>query len=266
MPPLVSAIVLNTNAARQTAQCVQKLQEQTLIDDMEIIVVENHSGDDSANYLRNQQTRGWPFRLVETAHNDGFGHGYNTGIRYASGDYILINNPSKILPPNGIEQLVKRLQQDETIGLIAPALQHPDGSFRASARRYPKPLDLVAKRTMLKSIFGRQLKRYLDIKTPDNQLREVEWVAGGCIMMRRQLFEDLGGFDERFFLFFEDTDLCRRVRKAGWRVVYDPTVIGADKKQRFSDGGLFKLISTRIGRSHIVSAVRYFHKWGLSTK
>jgi len=262
--PIVTAVILNTNAARDTLRCVAALRAQTIADQLEIIVIENHSEDDSLGLLDNT-LRGVPnVRIVETVGNHGYGHGYNTGMRYARGRYVLVNNPVKILPSDGIERFVARLESDPSIGLVAPQLRHPDGSLRFVARRYPRPIDLITKRTALGRWFPKRLRRYLNLDADPKQVRDVEWVACGCYMLPRSLFMDLRGFDERFFLFFEDTDLCRRVRLAGYRVVYDPTVSGNDRKRRLSEGGLGTLLFTRFGRAHIHSAFRYFAKWGMN--
>ena len=91
--------------------------------------------------------------------------------------------------------------------------------------------------------------------------RAVDWVAGGCLLMRRDLFLQLEGFDDHFFLFFEDTDLCRRVQQLGKTVVYAPSIVAGDRKRRLSEGGLFSLLFTSVGRAHLLSACKYFWKW-----
>ena len=95
--------------------------------------------------------------------------------------------------------------------------------------------------------------------------QEVDWVVGGCFMIRRDVFTQLGGFDERFFLFFEDTDLCRRVGLAGKKVLYDPRIVAGDKKRRLSGQSFLDLFFKKTGRIHISSALKYFWKWRAST-
>jgi GT2 family glycosyltransferase len=105
------------------------------------------------------------------------------------------------------------------------------------------------------------VRRYLQSDVSPDQERPTDWVIGGCMMMRTDLMQKLGGFDKRFFLFFEDIDLCRRVQQEGKTVLYFPQAIAIDKKQRLSDMPLWKLPFKKAGRAHIASAVKYFAKW-----
>jgi hypothetical protein len=203
-------------------------------------------------------------RVIETPGNHGFGYGYNTGVRYARGEYILINNPDKIMPPDGIERLVDRMKSDESIGIVAPKLSHSDGTHRLSIRRFPHVLDILSRRSILGKLCPKCLKRYLMLDADMNVVQEVDWVVGGCFLIRRDLFNDLGGFDERFFLFFEDTDLCKRVGLAGKKVLYDPSVTVGDKKRRLSGQSFLDLFFKKTGRIHISSALKYFWKWRAS--
>jgi GT2 family glycosyltransferase len=262
--PVVSVVILNYRNARQAVRCVQMLRMQTVSDRMEIIVVDNHSDDDSIGILRSSLTGMERVRIVETHHNGGFGHGYNTGIRYACGEYVLVNNPDKMLQPDGIEKMIDLFRSQPDIGILAPRLLHDDGSQRPSMRATPSPIDLLIKRTFLRHFFPQRMAHYLQESLDPSLHHDVDWVAGGCFMIRRDFFQSLGGFDERFFLFFEDTDLCRRTWQQGKRVVYTPAVAAADKRRRLSDMGALRLVFSRVGRAHIASAFRYFAKWGWS--
>lgn len=235
--------------------------QQTIAPELEIVVIDNHSQDDSIGVLRNRLKKYANVHIVETSRNKGFGGGYNAGARHAHGTYLLINNPPKILESDAVEKLVRTMEADQTIGILAPKLIHPDGTIRTSARAFPSPVDLIVKRTTIQHIFPKTLRRYLQLDVNPEEPRSVDWVVGGCFVIRKNLFYELHGFDERFFLFFEDTDLCQRVRERGMTVVYDPTVAGRDRKQRLSEGNFLQLLTTRTGRSHVASALKYFWKW-----
>lgn len=257
----VSALVLNYRSPRATVACVRALLAQDLPDgEMEIVVIDNHSGDESVQWIRNALREHTRVRVVETRKNLGFGGGYAVGAAHAKGDLLLINNPEKTLPKDGVRRLAKTLESDRGIGIVAPKLAHKDGSVRSSARAFPRPLDVIANRTLLRRLLPQRIRHYLQSEAPDI-VRDTDWVVGGCFLMPRALFLALGGFDDRFFLFFEDIDLCRRVWNAGKRVVYDPSVTATDRKRRLSEGGIGELLTSRIGHIHIQSAVRYFLKW-----
>jgi N-acetylglucosaminyl-diphospho-decaprenol L-rhamnosyltransferase len=262
--PLVSAVILNFRSHKATVHCVGQLLQQSIADQMEIIVIDNHSDSESIGYLR-ANLRHLPVRIVETKANLGFGTGYDEGIKHARGSFILINNPVKILEKTGVEKMLQKMQRDPSIGIIAPKLVHPDGSLRESSRAFPRPLDVISKRTFLKRWFPGSMRRYLDQDRDPETERDTDWIAGGCLMIRKDLFQSIGGFDHRFFLFFEDIDLCRRVWQAGKRVVYAPSIVGSDRKSRLSEGGPWSLMTSPVGRTHIASALKYFWKWGLMT-
>lgn len=263
--PLVSVIVLNYRSPQTTVKCVHDLQEQSVSGQMEILVVDNHSEDDSIGVLRNRCSEFENVRIIETSRNDGFATGYNAGTFHAQGEFVLINNPSKSLQKDGVSLLMKKMQSDPSLGIIAPKLIHPDGTRRHSNREFPRFADILARRSFLGKVFPGLLKRYLMLDVDFDKEQEVDWVIGGCFMIRRDVFEELGGFDERFFLFFEDTDLCRRCREYGKKVVYFPSVVAVDKKHRLSGEHFKDLLLKKTGRIHIISALKYFWKWRKGT-
>lgn len=232
---------------------------------MEIIVIDNHSDDDSIGILRNLKGAE-NLRIVETPKNLGFGQGYNMGIFHARGKYILINNPDKKLNTDAVKRMVGRMEMDPTIGILAPKLIHDNASIRLSARAFPHPLDVIIKRTFLHRFFSGRMRRYLGLNHSPHQERETDWVVGGCFLMRKDLYREIGGFDPRYFLFFEDIDLCRACWKAGKRVLYFPDAVGVDCKRRLSEMNALRMLINKTGRAHIASAVRYFHKWGMGVR
>ncbi len=261
----ISAIILNYKTGRDAWKCAQSLLRQTMADQLEILIIDNHSSDDSIGYLRNRvraTNASVPVRILEARHNQGYGQGNALGIRSAKGEYILIINPDNELEPAGLEKMVHVMEWDDSIGILAPQLIHEDGTIRDSYRTFPTFTDLFIKRIpLLRRLFPGRMKRYLQHDMNSSVTRDVDWVAGACFVMRRSLYADLGGFDQRFFLFFEDTDLCRRCWKSGHRVVYFPEVHARDRKHRLSEGGVMALFSKRTARIHLVSAVKYFWKW-----
>lgn len=259
--PLISALVLNFRSPIAAVRCVRELSKQSIADQMEIIVIDNHSDDDSIGTLRNRLKNIPHVRIIETPKNMGFGAGYGAALRHARGNYLLLNNPDKILEENGAKRLADVLEQDPAIGIVAPKLMHDDGTVRMSARAFPRPLDVLAKRTFLAKLMSGRVRRYMQMDAPSDERREVDWVAGGCLMMRADVARDIEGFDPRFFLFFEDIDLCRRVWLAGKKVVYEPAVMGWDRKRRLSEMSALRMPFSKLGRAHLASAMRYFWKW-----
>lgn len=259
--PLVSAIVLTTWTAQDAVKCVRSLLKQTIADAIEILVIDNHSEDDSIGTLRARFGTHPQVRLLESNRNRGYGGGNNYAARYARGEYLLIINPDNELEPTGLERMVAMLRADPRIGVLAPKLEYPDGRLRESARAFPTLFDVIIKRTPLQFIFRKRLQHYLQSDASDALERDVDWVVGACLFFRKDFFDALHGFDERFFLFFEDMDLCRRCHAEGKRVVFVSSIVAQDRKQRLSGGGFFSLLFRRTGRIHIASALKYFWKW-----
>ena len=232
-------------------------------DQLEVIVVDNHSDTDSIGILRTQLPKDPRIRLVETKRNLGYGKGNNFGARYASGAYLLIINPDNMMPPEALQKMVEKMEKDPMIGILAPKLVFPSGTVRDSARAFPSFFDVFIKRTVLRYLFPKRLASYTRSAVSANQEgpQEVDWIAGACLLLRRSFYNELQGFDPRFFLFFEDIDLCRRTWVAGKRVVYDPTITVADREHRLSEGGVLTLLTKKTVRWHLASAVKYFWKW-----
>ncbi|TSC79206.1 MAG: family 2 glycosyl transferase [Candidatus Peregrinibacteria bacterium Gr01-1014_25] len=228
---------------------------------MEIFVIDNHSCDESIQWIRNRLRDDPQVRIIESPLNRGYAGGNAMGIRRARGTYLLIINPDNALQPGALEKMVALMETNPDIGIVAPKLLHEDGTVRDSVRRFPSPIDVLLKRSFLQRIFPGRVRRYLALDEDANRQRDVDWAVGACLLIRQGLYEELGGFDERFFLFFEDMDLCRRCWQTGKRVVYLPSAVATDRKTRLSEGGALSLLLKRAGREHLKSAVRYFWKW-----
>lgn len=260
--PLASAIVLfhNQRSALEAAACVHALKNQTIANDIEIIVV-NNNADPAAVRSFVDSTKDRKLIFVDAGGNLGYGKGNNLGAKHATGDYILIINPDNRLEPSALETMVNYLQKHPAIGVVGPKLVFPDGTIRDSFRAFPSPIDVIIKRTPLRHIFPRRMKTYLQSDQNPDAIRDVDWMCGACLLFPRTLYEELRGFDERFFLFFEDCDLCRRIWEKGLRVTYLPTAIARDNEQRLSAGGVLTFFTKKTVRIHTASAIKYFWKW-----
>ncbi len=237
------------------------LEKQTIADKLDILVIDNHSDDDSIGIIRNRLSHLPHVRILETAENIGYGNGNAIGMKQAATPYVLIINPDNELQPDALEIMLKVMESDSTIGIAAPKLIHEDGTVRDSARSFPRLFDTIIKRTFLSSIFRKRMDFYLQRHFDTNAARDVDWVVGACILIRSELLQKIGGFDPRFFLFFEDMDLCRRCWNAGFRVRYVPEAVAGDRKRRLSEGGVLSVLLKKTGRIHAISAVQYFWKW-----
>jgi len=251
--------VLNYRSPRDTVRCIRSLKKQTVIREMEILLVDNKSDDESIGFFRAQFDNDPQVRIIENRQNFGFALGNNLAAINVKGEFLLIMNPDNILPPDALEKMVKVLKSRPDIGIVGPGLIYPDGTLRPSARRFPSMMDLINKR-----LFPAKWQKnyvYEMNKFAKEEVVTVDWLVGACLMLRTRLFRDLGGFDERYFLFFEDIDLCRRIKNLGLEVAYLPQIKVSDRKARLSGSNLLSLITKKTTRIHLTSAVKYFWKW-----
>ncbi len=189
---------------------------------LNIIVVDNASTDD----VTRAKARFPEIKLFTYKKNIGFGAAINRALRYCDSKYVTLINPDCFISKNFFEIAIGFMEKNESIGIIGPKIMDEDGSVQGSARSFPTPLtSLFGRKSPLTRIFPNNSITKSNILTwaDDNESpREVDWVSGACMVIRRNAIENINGFDEHFFLYWEDTDLCRRVRNKGWKVVYFP--------------------------------------------
>lgn len=191
--------------------------------------------------------------------NYGFGAGHNIALRRApSAKYHLALNPDVQFEPEALAELVEFLELNETVGLVMPRVFYPDGSPQRLCKRLPAPFDILARRTFpkpLKRLYHRQMSLFELSNLNTNTVLSVPHLSGCFMLMRKQALLDCGLFDERFFLYFEDIDLTRRIHER-YETVYYPHVNIIHRHEK----GSYK--SLRLLFYGIRSAVRYFNKWG----
>ncbi|MCU0519594.1 MAG: glycosyltransferase family 2 protein, partial [Anaerolineae bacterium] len=142
----------------------------------------------------------------------------------AAGDYVLLLNPDTEVVGNAPQELVAYLQAHPDVGLVGPRLLNSDGTPQSSRRRFPNLAILFLESTWLQPLLSdRQLRRYCIQDRPDTEEQDVDWVTGAAMMIRREVLQDVGPFDESYFMYSEELDWCRRIRRAGWRITYVPS-------------------------------------------
>jgi N-acetylglucosaminyl-diphospho-decaprenol L-rhamnosyltransferase len=212
-------VVVSYNSRNQLRTCIEPLASTPELD---VIVVDNASTDGSANSVRDL-----PLNLVERSTNDGFAVGCNAGWRLGSAPYVLFLNPDARARAEVIERLVAELDQHPQLGAVAPKILHTDGSVDFSVRRFPRLVSSFARALFAHRVFP--TASWADEVVRDRQVYErsgpAEWVSGACLLARRDALVRLGGFDERFFMYCEDTDLCRRLWDIGFGIRFVPEAV-----------------------------------------
>lgn len=263
---ILSIIILNYKTKGLLRQCLQGIQDCQLPMEHEVIVVDGHSGDGSVEMVRQLHPR---VQLIAAEQNLGFGGGMNIGMRRAQGQYIMLLNPDVAVFRGAVEALVEYMEQHPRVGISAPKLTNPDGTTQLSCFLFPTwPIPILRRSPLGRLPVARSLlERYLMSTWGHHEPRPVGWLLGACLMVRASALAEFGLFDERFFLYFEDVDICRRSWQAGWEVHYAPQADMVHFHQRLSakSGGLSALFAypTRV---HIHSGIKYFKKYFHSTK
>lgn len=254
MTPQYAAVLVNYNAGDELRVALQSIADDMGEAAWEAVVVDNASHDGSAAAA---QAFGSHVRLIANAVNVGFGAAVNQGLAAATAPFVLIMNPDCRLGAGALDLLRAALDAHPSCAVAGPRILDPDGSVQGSARGDPD---------MLTGLFGRTgaLRRLLpttrvatrnviDATVEDVPPVVVDWVSGACMLVRRTAFEDAGGFDERYFLYWEDADLCRRLRAAGHHVRYVPGALAVH-----SAGHSSRMVRAQAIRWFHESAYRYY--------
>jgi hypothetical protein len=216
---LVDVVVVSYNSRARLPRCIENLQS---LSDVHLIVVDNASSDGSADVAAQLGVE-----LVRLTRNGGFGHGCNVGWRSGNSPFVLFLNPDATIDGQSLKRLASLLESTPRAGIAAPRIVGEDGSLEYSQRRFPRLASTYARSLFLHRVLPRaawtdelirERKSYEQRGSPD-------WVSGACLLIRRPLLERLGGFDERFFMYCEDIDLCRRARDEGFDIVFEPDAV-----------------------------------------
>jgi N-acetylglucosaminyl-diphospho-decaprenol L-rhamnosyltransferase len=164
-------------------------------------------------------------RLIRNARNVGFAAAHNRALREATGRYWLVLNSDAAPTAGSLRTLVEFMDSRPEVAVAGPRLRYPDGSMQPSRRRFPTLITLFMESTQLQRFWPTNavLRRYYVQDRSDDEPQDVDWLVGACLCVRASAAHQVGLFDERFFMYSEELDWCRRFRDAGWRVVYVPT-------------------------------------------
>jgi len=213
----VSAVIVNYNTRQHLLHCVRTLREEGVTD---VIVADNDSGDGSVEAIANADSE---VTVIHTGGNLGYGGGANRGSSVARGDLLLVCNADVRVEPGAVKALVAALDADERRAVVGPLIEDLEGSVYPSPREFPSVADALGHGFIgLVAPGNRFSRRYRMLDSERAEVADADWVSGSCFLVRRRAWEELGGFDESYFMFAEDVDLCWRAWKSGWTVVFEP--------------------------------------------
>ncbi len=214
----LSIIIVSWNVRDYLAACLETIQANAADLAFEILVVDSGSSDGTVEMVR---ARFSDVRLLPQPENVGFTRGNNIGLKQATGRYLLLLNPDTEIVGDALVQMVRYLEAHPDVGILGPHTLNSDGSTQSTWRRFPTFATALFESTWLQPFAPRRvLDRFYVRDIADSDTADVDWVQGSALLARREVYEQIGGLDERYVMFSEELDWCKRAHQAGWRAVY----------------------------------------------
>jgi GT2 family glycosyltransferase len=251
----LSTVIVSYRSREPLLQCLVTLETDAASLAHETVVVDNDPGDGALETI----ARDFPgVRGIANAENVGYARAINQGLAATSGEFVLAMNPDCVLERGSLAALIGHLRAHPRTAVVGPKILDSDGTLQYSARSFPDHLTFLFNRySLLTRLFpgNRFSRRYLLTDWDHASVRDVDWVSGACLMVRRAAITQVGAMDEAFFMFNEDVDWCRRMKLAGWAVSYVPEArvvhhIGASRKK----------VAPRVILARHRGMIHYFHK------
>lgn len=230
-PSRVCVVIVNYRTAELTVECLWSLvgERAAMGDRMNVIVTDCQSQDNSVAWIRAAVTEnGWSewVRVMPLRRNGGFAYGNNEAIREVMGsetppEYLHLLNPDTVVHPGGVRELVEFLDRNPRVGIAGSRLENPDGSVQPSANRFHSVFGEINTGLRL-GVVTRLLSKYEVAPPPPAESCATDWVSGASFMVRSEVFRQVGLLDERYFMYYEETDFCLRAARAGWACWYVP--------------------------------------------
>ncbi|MFC1725339.1 glycosyltransferase family 2 protein [candidate division KSB1 bacterium] len=216
----LSIIIVNWNGSEVILNCLRSIYDNLEDLDFEVIIVDNNSTDGSPELVEKQFPK---VSLVRLENNYGFAKANNAGIEKCDGKYICLLNSDTEIINDSFKEIIDYMDNNDNIGILGPKLLYKDGSFQSSAGRFPGIKTELSGYFFLNRIpLLNKLFKDRFIHDEFKNIRDVDWICGACLFIRRSVIEKIGVFDELFFMYMEDVDYCLRVIRNNWKIVYFP--------------------------------------------
>lgn len=253
-------VIVSWNVQEPLGVCLASLPEACEGLDWECVVVDNHSADHSVDIVKEHGQRDDRIDIIANKTNRGFAAACNQGAAHADDvRYILLLNPDTKCPAGSLKDLVVKADALPKVGIMGPKLVFPDGRYQPSAQRFPGVVDQGMIQLKLHHVFSGAgvLKRYFMQDLDNGRAQEVDQVMGACFLVRKACWDELGGLDERYFLWFEEVDACKTAKVKGWMVWYEPSV----KVIHYGGEAFAKVFSWKRQSYFNQSLRKYMKKW-----
>src|SRR5262245_6545492 len=265
VPPDVTVVVVSFNTRHLLGQMFSALEAGRGNLQLQVIAVDNASHDGSVEFLRKMRP---DIEFIENSSNIGFGRANNQAVPLVRGRYVLLLNTDAFVTPDTLQKTVDFMDANPRCGVLGVKLVGRDGALQPSCRYFPTPWNVFLISTGLMCFFP-QTRLIDDMSWDHASVRECDWVPGCYYMVRREVIDQVGLFDPRYFLYYEEVDHCRAVRQAGWSVVYYPFTqvvhVGGESAETVGPLTQGRQISTLQIESELLYFRKHHHLTGLMT-
>ncbi len=249
----VSGCIVTYNNKNKISRTIESVLEKTKGVDFELFVVDNNSTDGTAKFIKEKYPS---VTVIESDKNNGFGAGHNKVLAFLESKYHVVINPDIILEEDVITKLCDFADENEEIGLVSPQIRFEDGRIQQLGKRNPTVRYLGTHWFHKGDEPSKLMREYCMLDEPEDKILEISNATGCFMFFRTSVFKELGGFDERFFMYLEDCDIARRVSETSKAVFYPKvSVVHLWERESKRNKKLLKI--------HVESILKYFLKWGL---
>jgi len=248
--------IVTYNAGAMIYQCLESIFRNRHTFDFDVYVVDNNSMDNTVSTIENRFPR---IHIIRNRRNVGYARANNQAILRSQSRYVLVINPDIVVLKNSVEKMFHFMEAHPDVGIAGCRLLYPSGELQLSCRRFPTVKTFLLRGFRLEGLFPRSrvLENYL-LGAEDHRFdMEVDWCLGSCLMIRRDALEDVGLLDENYFMYYEDIDLCYRMKQKNWKVFYIASAEMIHHYRRLSAS----LPPNQYSIHHLKSALYFFFKF-----
>lgn len=262
----ICVVIVNYNMKSEIDRCLASLYADSKDSGLvfKVVIVDNASIDGSKEFLLSK----FPdLKYITLGENKGFGAAQNIGLASMKSKYYFVLNPDTYFFPeeSALRKMFDLMEKDTKIGMLGPRIVYPDGSLQFSCYRFPTFWHPLMTRTKIRTKRGKQYHDHLLMKEVEHNYKmPVDWIMGSAMFVRGEALSQVGNFDERYWMYYEDSDLCRRFWEKGWPVYYFPEVTLEHIHHRGSaevPGIIAALLKNKLARVHAYSWLKYMWKW-----
>ena len=260
--PVLSIVIVNFRTPELTTACLASLLPELDQINARVVVVDNNSGDGSSEVIRSwllAHDSDNKVKFVQSNQNAGFAAGNNIGIKEQSAQYYLLLNSDTLIRPGAIRVIMDTANTFSDAGMVSPRLEWPDGTGQESCFRFPVPIVELSSASKT-GLIDRLLQKYIIALPVQTQIAKPEWTSFACVLIRDEVFSQVGLLDEGYFMYYEDVEFCHRAYKAGWSIVHNPEARVVHLRGGSSSVKKQTKLKKRVPRYYYAARTRYYYQ------